>query len=606
MKIIRWRAVGTLVGTVGLIVLLTWLFLDTLVKRGIEKGGTLIAGAKVELKSATVHLVNGSVVLRGLQVADRSQPMQNLVEAAELQLAIKPAPLFEKKLVVDSMLARDVRFGTPRTTSGAVDDTSSGVGQRVAAWASQVRIPSFSLEGLGKEINLPSLDADSLRTTQQARAAVQLTDSARHLWEGQVRSLDPQPKIDSGRALLERLKGVDPKSMSPDQLRQTVASARTAIGGLTSTLDQVRTLRGGVDSGVARLRSTVNGLDDARRSDYAYARGLIKLPSLDPSDISPALFGRTALERVRRVIYWMQVAEQYIPPGLDPRAHSGPKRVRMAGTTVDFPRANAWPTFLLRYASLDLTIGGEGGAAGAYSARLAGLTTEPALYGQPLRFIAGRTGGRVGPRDVRAAGILDHVRAPVRDSIYGSASGLALPTLALLPVKASAVLGDGTTEISLLRRGGDLTGRWSMTSSNVTWQRLDSGAAAPQGLEDVLWRAVSGMKDVRVAAEISGGLDKPSLAVSSNVGTELAKRLRQELGAKVDQAEAKLRARVDSLVGGQVAAARQHLDGVQNDIQGRLAQQQGQLESVRGDLEKRVRELVGGISLPGIKLPGRP
>ena len=46
--------------------------------------------------------------------------------------------------------------------------------------------------------------------------------------------------------------------------------------------------------------------------------------------------------------------------------------------------------------------------------------------------------------------------------------------------------------------------------------------------------------------------------------------------------------------------------GVQTDIQGRLSQQRGQLESVHGDLEKRVRELVGSVSIPGLKLPGLP
>jgi len=606
MKLIRWGAHGTVAGTIGLVVLVTWLFLDPLAKRAIEKGGTLIAGAKVELQSATVHLFRGSITLRGLQVADRSQPMQNLVEAGELQLAIRPAPLFDKKLIIDTMLARDVRFGTPRTTSGEVKDTSTGIGQRVEAWAGKIQIPSFSLEGLGKEISLPPINPDSLRTTQLARASVQRTDSARHVWETQVGSLNPQPKIDSAKALLQRLRGVDPRSMSPDQVRQSVQSARTALTGVTSTLDQVRTLQSSVDSGVARLRSAVAGLDDARRGDYAYARGLIKLPSLDPSDISPALFARTALERIRRAIYWMQVAEKYCPPGLDPRVHAGPKRVRMAGTTVEFPVANAVPKFLLRYAALDLTIGGEGAAAGGYTAKLSGLTTEPALYGQPMRFIAGRTTGSTGPRDIRAGGVLDHVRAPVRDSVAGSASGVSLPSLALPPIKASAALGDGSTELTLVRQGGELTGHWRMASSNVTWQRLDSGSrATPQGLDGTLWQAVSDMKDVVVEANISGGLDNPSLSVTSNVGTELAKRLRQALGAQVDRAEAQVRARVDSLVGGQVAAAKQHLDGA-NAVQGKLTQQRSQLESVRGDLEKRVRDLVGGAAIPGIKLPGLP
>jgi uncharacterized protein (TIGR03545 family) len=608
VKVFRWRAIGTFAGVVLLLALLSSLFLNTLVRRGIEEAGELVVGAKVELAGARVQLGAGRLVLRGLQVTNPFHPMQNLLEASEITAAINPLPLLEKKLVIDSLVARGVRFDTPRRTSGALKRSggASAVAQRVAAWAGQIRIPSFSLEGVGRAIELPPLSLDSLRTAQQARAVVQFADSARRGWDAELQSLDPRTTIDSGKALAERLRTLNTQTLSIQELQQTARSTKATLNSVTSTLDRVRKLERGVDSGVARIRAGVGSLDDARRDDYAYARGLLKLPSLDAPDISPALFGQAALDRLQPLLYWLAVAERYTPAGLEARLHEGPQRARMAGTTVAFPRGRAWPQLLLRYGSLDLTIGGEGATAGAYVARLAGLTTEPTIYGQPLRFLAQRSAGRAGPRNVRVAGLLDHVRAPLRDSVAASLEGFALPNLELPPVRARAALGEGITEISLLRGGGDVNARWLIRSANVAWQRLADSArlvGAARDVDDLVWRTVSGVREMEIEAQIHGTVERPSLSVRSNLGTELARGLRQEIGAKVERAEQLARARVDSVVQGQVAAARQRLSAVQSDVQARVAQERAELDAVRKDLEARLRELTGGIPLPRLPFP---
>jgi hypothetical protein len=180
----------------------------------------------------------------------------------------------------------------------------------------------------------------------------------------------------------------------------------------------------------------------------------------------------------------------------------------------------------------------------------------------------------------------------------------------LVPVKARAALGAGLTEVSLARRGDELLARWRVRSTNVVWSRLADSGGAPTGaakeIEGVVWRAVSGVKDVEVEGRIRGALSHPSFSVSSNLGTELARKLRQEIGAKVAQAEARVRAQVDSLADKQVAAARQRLTGVQEEVQARLAKQQGELAAVRAELDKQVKDLTRKIPLPHLPLPKKP
>src|SRR5256885_4742427 len=107
-----------------LVALAWWLLLDLVVERGVEKPGEELVGARVALDAATVKIAQGTVRLSGLQVADPDSPMRNLFEATEIVAVVSPAPLLEKKIVIDSVLVHGVRFGTARKESGALANRS--------------------------------------------------------------------------------------------------------------------------------------------------------------------------------------------------------------------------------------------------------------------------------------------------------------------------------------------------------------------------------------------------------------------------------------------------------------------------------------------------
>ena len=340
MTLFRWKAIVPLALFLGLVLVFWIFFVDVLVRRAIVWTGEEIVGARVDLRSARVHLFPAGLVLNGLAVADPDEPMKNLVEASDIVAVLEPAPLFRKKVIIDSLAVRGVRFGTPRTVSGALPDRSRTTGfisQQVSRWAEGIRLPSLSLAGLGKAINLPAVSAESLRTLQEARTISRGVDSMRAAWETRFKDLNPGPAIDSARAFAERLKGTNVGALGIAGVRETGTQGRANIAALAQAIERAHALERTVDSGVADLKGDIAALNQTRQADYAYARGLVKLPSLDAQDIAPALFGQLGLQRVKSLLYWVNVAERYVPPGLDPRRHAGPRRLRWSGTTVVFP-----------------------------------------------------------------------------------------------------------------------------------------------------------------------------------------------------------------------------------------------------------------------------
>jgi uncharacterized protein (TIGR03545 family) len=615
-KLFRWRAIVPLGVMIALMGLVWWLLLDRIVELGIEETGAYLVGARVDLERADVRLRDGTVALRGLQVTNPNAPMQNLFEAEEIVADVRWRPLLEQKVAVDTVAVRGMRFGTPRQESGELENPSpqSGmVAREVAAWAEAVRVPPFSLEGLGRVVDVAALDPDSLRTVGEARALAARAGAVRATWDQALAALDPQPHIDSARALVQRLEDTDVRGLDIIRATRLAGEVRQTLFDLGTLGEGVEVLSRTAQANLGDVQGGLGALVVARQADYAYARGLLELPSLDAPDLSPAIFGDAAVAWVEPVLYWLRLAEQYLPPGIDPRRYRGPDRPRRAGTTVEFPDAVSGPRFVLEFAELGLELAGEGMAAGAYLARVTGLTSDPALYGKPLEFVARRSDAAVGPSDVSVRALLNHVAAPVVDSLDVGLAGIELPSLDLDVLGARLVMGRGTTDLQLARTGDVLSARWSWHAPRATWERLagpdggDRGARAAQigtreWAEELLWRTVSGLRDVRIEVGLSGAVQEPVLTVRSNVGQVVAGNLQRELGQEVERAERRARAQVDALVNDELGRARRSVNGLEaqyrEEIEGALVA----LAAVREELEQEVERL-GGRLPGGLRIP---
>ena len=613
MKLFRWKALIPLAAFVVLVVLAWVLFVDRLIRLGIEAGGTAVNGAKVELASARLRLFQGDLRLRGLQVTDASQPMRNLFAVDEIELDLGLKALLEKKFDAETVAMRGLTFGGARKTSGALPPKATAPEQQtrdsVQGWASRIPIPTLDLGSLGKALDIRGVAPESLQSLSQAKALVASGDSLKVAWEGKVAAADPRPVVDSSKALAARLAGTDVRRLGLTGVRDAVAQVQRQLTAIKAERDRLTALQNDVTTQVGALRGRAAALDQARAADYAYARRLVKVPSLDPKDIASSLIGHAVLEHVSPKLAYLHILDHRAPPGTAPQQQAGPKRVRMAGTTFVFPKAHRYPTLLLEFAEGTFTLPGRTTAAGDYVARLTGVTTEPAVYGKPLTLLVDRAGAvAVGPRRVHIAGTIDRTRTTPRDTVAADLTGVGLPSLDLAAAGARLDLRTGDQSLSFSRFGDTISGRWFVRSDSVAWTRSGGApapaASAPIGskawLDALVWNAVSSLKDVEIEARIHGRFASPSFDVSSNIGSAVSGALGKAVAAEVNRAETAVRAKVDSLVGQQVAAARARLAGLDTGPLKTLTDDRSALDGVQKDLESRLRSLSlpGGIRLP--------
>src|SRR6185503_8702228 len=603
VAVFRWRGIIPLI--LGLaIAFVGWLvFGERVVRDTVAEASTKALGTQVDIASVAIDEVRTTLELRGVAIADPFNPRRNLVEANRFHLELEPEPLLEKKLVVSRLTISGVRTGTARTAPArpvAAGGFAPAALRQMERWAKQFDVPLLSLTPIDT-IKSIVLDPKQLASVQEAIGLGRGADSLRGAMEQGFRALQLQETLDSTTALVSRLQKTNLRTLGVAGARTAIADVRRAVARVDSVKRRLETLAASAKTGVDSLQSGVRALDEARRRDYAFARGLLSLPSFDAPDMGAALFGNVTIAKFQQALYWTSLARKYAPPGLLPKESDGPERLRRAGTTVHFVQPQSYPRLLVRSADVKLTIG-DGAARGAYVFGLTDATTEPALVGRPTRFALRRTASAGSIDSLHVTGLLDHTGARPRDVVVVQAGGVKLPALPLPVLPYRADPGRGTSELRFSLDGDVLSGRWSLSSGNLSWLS-DSARARPLNtIESLVARVLTGVRQLELAASVSGPVRSPALSVRSNLDRVIADRLRAVAGEELAAAEAKVRARVDSLVEENAAPVRARIAELRTEGERRVADGRARLDAEKRKLEEQLKALTGGlVGLP--KLP---
>ena len=330
VRVFRWRGIIPLVLGLALVGVLWLLFGEHTLRTTMEEAGTKALGAELDVADLRIHVAESAVELTGIAIADPFDPRRNLVEIKRLFVEFEPAPLLEKKLTVRRLTLGDVRTGTARAKPArAVADGGFAPSalREMQRWAKQFDVPLLSLTPIDT-IKSIVLDPTQLASVKAVLALAQRADSTRGMLEQGYSRLQLQETLDSSRALVTRLQGVNVRTLG-------ISGTRTALGDICRTTARVDSLRKRVETLASSARLAVDSLqgalrtvDDARKADYAFARKLIKLPSFDAPDVGAALFGKVTIDKVQQALYWTELARQYMPPGLLPKQSDGPPRLR--------------------------------------------------------------------------------------------------------------------------------------------------------------------------------------------------------------------------------------------------------------------------------------
>lgn len=611
VRIFRWEGIIPFAIVVAMLVAGFRLFADRIITSTITEAATKVLGTEVDITGLHLDILAPSLTIAKLEIADPFDPMKNLIETGAIVVNLDRDPLLEKKIVINTLAVRNVTTGTRRARAATPVKGQSFAAETMRElnrFTAQFKVPLLKLVPLDTIKSLV-LDPKQLGTVKSALALYSRADSVRDGVRSRFDSLRLKQTLDSAEVTVAKLRAASPANLGIEGTKALVEETRATLRSLDAARARVVNLRTGVETGVATLKAGVVDLDSARKADYAFARGLLKLPTFEGPDLGNALFGQPTIEKFQQAVYYAELAKKYVPPGLLPKPEPGPVRLRLAGSTIRFPKAREYPSFHVKRADFDFSMADAQGRVATYTLGAADITSEPALLGKPTLFAARRSAQGTGVASLRLYGVSDHRSRVPRDSMVAIADGVKLPKFPLPGLPLTLDLRTGQSGLTFLMAGDRVRGRWELNARQLSW--IQDSSRATNKIQEFVSRALVGIPTFTLAADLDGTVAQPRIRVATNLDESIRDRVKAVFGEELRKAELKAREAVDRIVAEQEAKVRAKVAEVSDEANARVAdaqvkldEQQARLEEQRAKLEELVKQKTGGLlELPKSKLP---
>ncbi|MEA3222126.1 MAG: TIGR03545 family protein [Thermodesulfobacteriota bacterium] len=586
MKWIRWRG---LVACIGIIIVLSglwFLFIDSFVERMIEKRGSRIVGAKVELADADLSLFPAGLTLKGLQVTDPEEPMKNAFEIDRATFSIDTLNLFRRKAIINEMTLDGLRLDTSRKTSGALPSRTT-------------RAPAVSKEGSKKEFKVPLFevpnvgdvlkkeDLKSLRLVESLRADIK---REKDNWRDRVQGLPDKKKVDEYKARIDRIKKA--RNGGIKDILNATSEAAAIRKDLKHDIKNIKGVQKEFKASRVLLKERLNQVANAPDEDVHRLKEKYSLSPKGIGNMTQILFGQTVGHWVERGLIWYKRLKPVLERAKEMKKDSEViKPLRARGTDVRFKEYEPLPDFLIRNTKAGFKLQG-----GTMTGEVKNITPDQDILGAPLDFVfSGKSLKDI--QSIRVTGTLDHiVPSNTKDAVNFRVKGYHVQ---------DTVLSDSARLPVTLKNGlMDLDGHLAISAEKfrIEVKSTVKSATLKVGVQDEtnllatsIRSALSEISGFTLCVDVYGSLDKYDMRVTSDLDEILKKAVRRLVQAQVAQFEKELKAAILERIGTplkELDASLTELGTIDKEIDKRI----NQLDGVLGDVS--ARSLLGNKKFP--------
>lgn len=612
----RWKFVIPVGIIIIVTVLATIFFLDPLLRRALIASGESVFGAKVEVASLKTRFKDLSVSINGLTVADRNNEWRNLFSVQQARFGMKLLPLLSKKFIIDEMSMTGIAWGTQRSTSGALppkkraalDKKAARDNKDSAVWKMMNAVQDravkeaaglppvqtlLAAQDLMKDFSTDKLiDAAGLTSIREMETLQKDVQDKYAQYQSSLSAINVESQLAELRAAVEAVGQIKINSVAdiePAQARLArLRQAKTSVEGTISTLSSLQS-RAAADFGAQK--DMLRRINEMKDRDLKALSAKFQLPSFSMSNLSQVLFGPAWLNRIHSVMYYVNLAQKYMPPRK--KEDVVVQRQRLRGTDVSFPLAYNPPDFLIGVMKLSGSTGGPGkpGAPLDFTGSVKDITSDPVLLGRPI--VARLTGAQAG-KSLTIDALFNHCQPVAEDVIHAvytgmPASALGIPASEYLP---SFDAGTAAVTARFAITGGAINSTLDLAISGFSLAVSTGPRDTAREIIEGLW---DGVKTITVTAKVTGTADNLSMSVSSNLDAVFAERLKKMFGAKLAEAQARLRAEIDKLTEQKkqelLAQFNEKRDALLAQVTGRQKELQSQVDAATSQANARENDI---------------
>jgi len=525
-----------------LIALFWWLTADWLLKASIETAGTKLVGARVELRDADVSFNPLGFQLKGLQVTNPKQPMQNLMQLEQAKGSLDLIPLLMGQVIIDELSATGIKMNTERKVSGEVKKSVSESESQKKSDLNENEPVEENKKGALKSAaeKLPSVDdilaKEPLATIDQIKSFNEKIKSERSAVNDGISALPDEAKLKKSEEQIKQL--TEGNINSPEELKERKQNLDKIKESLQKDRDAIISMRERVKSAKSNLGDLYKNLKNAPSEDWNRIKSKYSLNAAGAGNVAGMLFGERAQIWLQRILVWAEQARKFMPSDTEKKPEP-PKRNE--GRLIHFPTSNPLPDFLIRKAILNIEI-----PAGEFDLQVNDVTHQPNIIGRPMRLMANGQNLK-NAKQIKIDGVIDHVKpGEAKDTIKWSLTGVNISNLTIsknanLPIEIASTKADFSGDFLQIPDSFTANARSDFKATN--WKTSEGTHS-----DTKLVKFLTSIQEFNINAQISGKLSAPDFKLDSDIDDQLKKVLNKEIESAKNNLETKFKDRLNKEV----------------------------------------------------------
>ena len=601
------------------------IFRDAIIKWTIISTGEMIVGAKVEMTSLKTSLLNSSLEIKDLQVANKDDVMKNLVAIDLIKFDMRFFPLLEKKVAIENMTVQNLRWGTSRATSGALpprkqkkynkqqaNEKKAGLTDKLyealkAKAAQEVgSLPAVSdIQNIGDTIK--NFDAKKLVSGEQLQSYAKVQELYKgstdkyNQYKSDITNLNVEKQIADTKQVIQDVQGLKVNSVADiPKVQEAITKINTQKKAIEETYNKVTSLQKDISTQYADAKGLASQIDDQVKADYQNILDKVKIPGLgSKAGIAKAIFGPMWYNRVTQTVGYIQLARKYMP-AKKKAATNVTVKPRAKGLDIEFRKEETLPTFSVRKIALSGTTGGEGkdeASAITVAGVVNNLSSDQRVWGKPTSFDAK---GEASSRIYNLDGLFDHTGETPTDAIGVGVKNFPIGEMNLggngfLPKFKHGVY-DVASQFKLT--GDELDCQIQLKMHDIQFELEQTNNELKQMLNEIF----SGIQTIDLNARIYGAPDNLQTTIESNLDNIISDKIKGIYGRKMEELKGRVKAELDARIQVEkdklLAEANQRKAELMGLVNGKLADLQGQKDGLTKQATDYTKQIAEGQAAP--------
>lgn len=383
--LVGWKAgilAFALIATVGF----NFFLKNRILEHAAETALQRLFNAAVEIEGTEFSILKGTIGFTSVAIADEQQPMRNLVELGRTNLSLDTGRILSRRIILNEIACREIRFSTPRTTSGALPASTTTDESESETALEEGGGKAAELKSMGLEIGRESARRmiadyrDSLQAPGLIDSVQEKYTETNERWSSRVDSSDAQIETlqTSTRELLDTdVSSIDTAREVQDYLAE-LSELQTSIQQTQTSFEESYEE---YQADSAYIRESRQSINTAIEEDLSFLKESVGSFGSDAAGIvasaaQPVLRERlgsiyTYGERILRIYRRMHESSTGKESRFTDRGREG--------TTVNFPYRE-YPAFLLKHFELST---GSAASSGFSEFTIDNLTGDQETWGRP-------------------------------------------------------------------------------------------------------------------------------------------------------------------------------------------------------------------------------